>query len=171
MKEDSDVIWPLSVRFIHWGIALIVLLDAFWFEEGDAPHRYLGYLGVGLVLIRAAYGFMGKGHVLFSSMPLRLHDLKFYIKNHFRGSGHFEGHNPLASGVYILMWLLILGLGITGWMLELDAFWGSETLENVHSQMSNVLIALVVIHLLGLFLDAVLYKRRTWMGMIDGKRK
>lgn len=171
MDKNSDVIWPRSVRLIHWSIALIVLLDAFGLEEGDPPHRYLGYLGVGLVLMRVLQGVTGSGWVRFSNMPLRPRDFIFFFKNHFKGKAHFEGHNPLASVVYLLIWSLVIGLAVTGWMFGLDAFWGSETLEEVHSQMSDALIALVIIHLCGVVLDAMIYRRKTWMGMFNGKKK
>lgn len=171
MRKNEEVIWPLSIRLIHWSIAFVVLLDAFWLEEGDAPHRYLGYLAAGLVFIRAGMGVLGKGAVLFSSMPIRPSELKFFLLKHFKGEAHYDGHNPLASVVYLLIWALILALGVTGWMLGLDAFWGSEELGETHAQLSNALIGCVVIHMIGLSLDAFIYKRKTWLGMIDGKKK
>jgi cytochrome b len=169
--KGDEVIWPLSVRIIHWFVALIVLLDAFWLEEGDALHRYAGYAAVILVIIRFVMGKFGQGYVLFSAMPLGFSHTINFLKNHFSGDAHYEGHNPLASVVYIIMWFLIIGLGVTGFLMGLDAFWGDENLETIHNLLSDVLIGLVVIHLLGIAIDAIIYKRKTWMGMIDGKNK
>lgn len=171
MNDKNEVIWPLSVRFIHWIVALVVLLDAFWLEEGDAPHEYLGYLAAVLVIVRFGIGILGHGAVKFSAMPIKANDFKIFLRNHFKGQAHFEAHNPLASVVYLLMWLLIIGLAVTGWMMGLDAFWGDQTLEEIHSQFSNALVGLAIVHLIGLMIDSFIYKRRTWMGMIDGKKK
>jgi len=163
------VIWPWYIRLIHWGLALIILLDAFIIEEGDPPHRYLGYIGVGLVLIRFFFGVFGKGQVRFQEMSIHPRKILFFLKTHFNRTHHFKGHNPLASLAYYLMWLDMIALAVTGWMLGTDEYFGDEKIELIHGQLSDFLIALVVIHLIGMTTDALLYKRKTWMGMISGK--
>ncbi len=168
MSETGTYVWPVSVRIIHWALALTIILDAFFFE--DDLHNYLGYLGATLVLLRLILGLTGKEHVRLSSLPLRLTELKAYFKNHFIGQAHDEGHNPAASVVYLLMWLVVILLAVTGWMMGLDAYWGDETLHMIHSWLSNGLLVLVLFHLIGIILDAIIYKRQTWMAMISGKK-
>ena len=43
---------PKLFKVTHWGIATVVVLNAFILESGDPPHRYLGYTALGLVLVR-----------------------------------------------------------------------------------------------------------------------
>lgn len=160
--------WPLSVRLIHWALALIILLDMFWLE--DDLHNYAGYIGVFFVFLRIVIGMRGKGVHRLSSLPLKLSDFRFYFRHHFQGKAHYEGHNPAASLVYILMWLMVIFLGISGWMMGLDAYWGDENLHNIHNYLSNSLLILIVLHLIGVALDAIIYKRKTWMAMISGKK-
>jgi cytochrome b len=38
-----------------------------------------------------------------------------------------------------LLWSLVLALGVTGWMTRLDAFWGDETLHDVHAWLAHAL--------------------------------
>lgn len=163
------MLWPWYIRLIHWGLALIILLDAFVLEEGDPPHRYIGYVAVGFVLIRFVLGIVGKGKFNFKEMSIHPKKILFFLKTHFTKEHHFQGHNPLASLVYYLMWLDVIALAVTGWLLGTDEYFGDEGMEILHGQLSNGLIALVVIHLLGMTLDGILYKRKTWMGMISGR--
>jgi cytochrome b len=55
--------------------------------------------------------------------------------------------------------------------MGLDRFWGNQTLEDIHEIISNVLLALVCVHLSGVFLDSFTSKRKTWMVMITGKKE
>lgn len=160
--------WPLSVRLIHWALAAVIVLDMFWLE--DDLHNYAGYFGVLLIVLRLIIGIRGKGIERLSSLPLKFSDFKFYLRYHLAGKAHYEGHNPAASLVYLLMWLLVVLLAISGWMMGLDAFWGDERLHNIHELLSNSLLVLIILHLFGILLDAFIYKRKTWMAMISGRK-
>lgn len=129
-------------RLLHWGIALIVVLNAFVLEAGKLPHRYLGYLCVALVLLRLVV---------------------------FRQRG-VEHYNPKARVVYLGIWGAILGLGVTGFLMGLDRFWGNSTLQETHELIGNGLLVLSAVHLMGMFLDSVTHRRKTWMLMISGKK-
>jgi cytochrome b len=168
MSSTSKTIWPMSIRLIHWSIAVIILLNVFIIEEGDPPHRYIGYVGVALICMRFYFGMKIFNTKKFSQFNFSLNNLQIFFAKHFRKVNpiDYEGHNPLASLVYFLMWLSIILLAVTGWMMGLDRFWGDETLEQVHSYLSLFLEALIVIHLIGMALDAVIFKRKTWMRMI-----
>ncbi len=69
------------------------------------------------------------------------------------------------------IWTCVLGLALTGWMLEWDAFFGSETLEELHELISHSLMVLVAAHLAGLAHESLSHRTRAWMGMVDGKKK
>lgn len=169
--KDQSIVWPWPIRLIHWTIAIAVILNMYIIGAGDPPHRYLGYVAAGLVLVRFFFGFYGKGHVKFSSMPLSLKSIKENITGHFKKTPvDYVGHNPLASIVYLLMWFFLIALGITGWMFSLDAFFGDDNLEAVHVAFSNALQVLVVIHFAGILIDAIHFKRKTWMAMIVGRK-
>ena len=78
--------------------------------------------------------------------------------------------NKLAAIVYALIWLDIMGLAITGYLMGTDQFWGDETLHNIHAQMSNTLMGLTGLHLAGIINHSIRHKTKTWMAMINGKR-
>ena len=168
MNKPSETVWPLHIKVIHWLIALIVVSNIYIFDDGDLPHEILGYISAGLVLIRFYFGFMARDHVGFSRFNLSLNELKIFFKQYFKKHNPVDyiGHNPAASLVYFTMWFLLIALGVSGWMMGLDYFWGNETLENIHHYFSNGLEVLVIIHLIGITIDAIVFKRKTWMSMI-----
>lgn len=171
MTESSKIVWSIPTRIIHWTLAMIVLLNIFALEEGDPLHRYLGYFAIILILLRIIIGFKGLEYERFANFPIYPKDLLFFFRTHFLKKHLFPGHNPAASIVYIAIWTSVLALGVTGWMLGLDAYFGDEALENIHQNISNLLLGLVIVHLLGIFVDSFLYRRKTWLGMITGKKE
>lgn len=132
------------IRFIHWGIAFVVFFNLFVQDDGETLHRYFGYSAVLLVVIRFVYGLTTKNH------------------------RHFP--NKMAQATYIAMWGCIIALGVTGFMMGTDKFWGDELIEEIHENLSKGIQVLVVMHLLGIAIDSFKFKRRTWMNMINGKK-
>jgi cytochrome b len=170
MKKSNEIIWSLPTRIIHWALASVVLLNAFVVEEGDPPHRYLGYAAVVFILVRFVIGFIGKEHERFLNFPISVQNIILFLKTHLKKTHRFPGHNPFASLIYIMIWICILSLGVSGWMMGLDQYFGEEWLEEIHEAISNRLLTLVLIHLVGMFSDSILYKINTWKGMFTGRR-
>ena len=169
--SSTSVVWTKTTRLIHWAIAVIVLLNLFIIEEGDPPHRYLGYAALALVALRFIYGFTTSSESAFKKLPLSLSDLKKFLVAKYKFEKiDYPGHNPAASWVYLLIWFCLICLGITGFMMGLDQFWGDETLEEIHELFSNFIQLLIVIHFLGIALDSLQFKRKTWLAMITGKK-
>lgn len=169
MNSSQKIVWPYYIRLIHWIIALTVILNIFFLEEGDPPHRILGYIAVGLVIARFFLGVTDKKNQRFPALTLRWSAIKKQITSHFNGKPvDYEGHTPLASLVYVLIWGCLIALAISGWMMGLDAFWGDETLEDIHGAISNGLEILVIIHFIGIAVDSYTFKRKTWLSMIKG---
>lgn len=170
MKAPT-IIWDLPTRVLHWSLATIVVLNLFLLDGGDPPHEWLGYGAVGFVALRGIWGFLGGTQSRFRAFPVRPRQVLQFLVGQLRGrTPDYPGHNPLASVAYLAIWLLILSLGLTGWMMELDAYWGEEWLEDLHDGLATAIQVLVVFHLVGMSLDAWKFKRRTWFGMIVGHR-
>lgn len=166
------VVWNKFIRITHWLVAGIILLNLYFLEEGDPAHRYFGYAVLAFVIFRIVYGFVGaEAEHSFSHFPLKIKNLFTFIKSKLNGTDvDYPGHNPAASWVYIVIWLCVIGLGITGWMMGLDRFFGEEWLEDVHGIISNILQLCILAHLLGIAFDAKRFKRKTWLGMITGRK-
>lgn len=170
MRPAEPIAWNLVTRLSHWLIAIPIMLD-FFIEGGDISHKVLGYIALVVTCFRFVWGFITKDEASFSSFPLHVKKTYEYAINTFtKNKIYYPGHNPLASWVYICMWILVVFLGITGFMMGLDRFWGEDWLEELHEIFSNCLLVLVVFHILGLILDSWKFKRKTWLGMFTGKK-
>lgn len=168
------VIWLLSIRLIHWALAFGVLANQFFLEAGDPPHIYVGYVALVLVILRFYLGLQKRNLAYsFRNFPLAKKDVKTFVFVQMGKSKEppYRGHNPLASYIYLFIWALVGLLALSGWLMTLDTFWGNETLEEIHEVFANLLIALVVVHLLGIALDSFKHKRKTWLGMVNGRSK
>jgi cytochrome b len=70
-----------------------------------------------------------------------------------------------------LVWTLVLLLGLTGWMSRLDAFWGDETVHDLHLWLSNALLAAVVLHLAGVIAMSIVWRENLPAGMLSGRKR
>jgi cytochrome b len=169
---EKNIVWNKFIRLTHWLVAVIIILNMFVYADGDDIHIWLGYIAAGIVILRLTYGFVSRdqAHSL-SKFPLSPSSLIQFVKdkiNHH--DAKYAGHNPAASWVYILIWLCLFGLTITGWMLGLDRFFGDEDVEQAHVIINTALQVTIVFHLLGMLLDGIQFKRHTWLGMFTGKK-
>lgn len=137
------VVFSRLIRFVHWGIALAIILNLFIFDEGELVHRLLGYSAVLLVAVRLVHEFVRKTHRQFP--------------------------NKIAFITYLLIWGCIISLGISGFLLGTDRFWGDELVEKIHELLANFIKGLAILHLLGIFIDSIKNNRRTWLNMVNGK--
>lgn len=167
-EQSPAIIWPLSVRLIHWLVAGCVLVNCF--NESGYWHRLIGYIGISLVLVRIYYGLW------FT----RYDTAKFYFPDFPAISGHIRellsgrvsvhsGHNPLGQYAVYAIWLLIALLALTGWLSRTDAYWGEDWPVTAHMILSYLLQAMVVLHLLAVFVMSRLQRRNLVRAMLRGR--
>lgn len=158
------------LRLIHaWnGLAIVFLIATVWlselFEEGVGEktlwqlHAYLGYALVVGLAARLAWGLVGPRHARFSDM---WHPAQWWLAARhmsLKTPARF-GHDALASGVYLAIYILLLAMAATGLALaaiELsmgpltlwlgDAAWLKEVFEEPHEAIYYVLMAFVAAH-------------------------
>lgn len=145
--ERGVKVWDPLVRIFHWSLALCVLANYFVLEPGEFYHRYTGYLAVSLVMVRLVWGFIGSRHARFADFwptPSR-------IRSHLddlragRPDAH-QGHNPLGGLMMLTLLALVLGMGLTGWMLGTDRFYDADWLKEVHESIANFMMLCVALH-------------------------
>jgi len=167
-------IWPLRIRLIHWAVALACILNFKFLEDGETPHRFVGYGAAALVLIRVLLGLIhSQPEIRIQGMVGSLQQIPTELAKlaSKQRPSLSRGHSPLAAPVMLLIWVLVLALGVSGWMMGLDTFFGSETLEEIHELFSHALQVLILAHLAGIAHEAWSHRTPAWMGMIHGKKK
>ncbi len=169
-----EQVYDPVLRLIHaWnGLAILFLMTTVWlselFEKGVGEktlwqfHIYLGY---GLILglaARLAWGVVGPAHARFSDMWHPAAWWQAVVSRNLQAVPRL-GHNALASGVYLLVYLLLIAMAVTGLGLAAvehsmgpfniwfgDMAWLKEAFEEPHEIIYNFLIGFVLVHLAAL---------------------
>lgn len=143
--EDIKV-WDPLVRIFHWTLALACVLNLWLVEDGSDLHEWLGYYAAGAVVVRIVWGFIGTRYARFSSFFPTPSRLKEHLGAMLQNKAHSIGHNPLGGLMILGLMALVLLLGLTGWMMSLDLFWGEDWVEELHEGLAEILMVLVLIH-------------------------
>jgi cytochrome b len=156
---------------VHWSVALLVACDLLN-EAGANPwHRYIGYAAGALVVLRLVWGLFGPRHASLAAMAASARELPAYLKTQFSRHGrYYVGHNPAGAWMALTLWLLVLIIVITGWMLQLDTFWGDERLQTLHTAVAYVLAACVVAHVAGALVTSAFHRTNLIKAMITGDK-
>lgn len=167
--RNKILVWDLPTRLFHWLLA-VSFIGAFLTAESEYwrdIHVALGYTVVGLIGFRLLWGVIGTRYARFSSFAFGPAKVLAYLKSLLSPSPqHYVGHNP--AGSWVIYGLLVLGLvaGATGYATYNDI--GGEWFEEVHEGASNLMLALVGIHVAGVLVSSLLHRENLVRSMIDG---
>jgi cytochrome b len=170
--RDTVRVWDPLVRVFHWTVVLGVALNYFVLSPGKAPHRYVGY-GVAVALaVRVGWGFFGSAHARFSDFvtPPRIVVSHLASAMTLRGR-RYIGHNPAGGAMILALMTLVALTCLTGWMQGLDAFWGVEWVQQMHTLCSNLVVAAVVVHAFAAMAESVLHRENLILAMITGRKR
>ena len=136
------------IRCFHWLLSLGIVVNYEFLESGGELHEWLGWVLGALVVLRVVAGFFSRGDASFARLNLApglvLQDLRSLAG---RYTDH-ENHSAAGSWMIVVILALVLLLAVTGWMQDLDAFWGEEWLQNIHEWLAHALVALAALHVL-----------------------
>lgn len=170
--NGSIKVWDLFVRAFHWSLALCVILNFFVFEEGETFHQYSGYLACGLVFLRAIWGFVGSTYARFSNFWPTRQKLQEEIDTLIQGEIKTHiGHSPLGALVMLTMVACVAGLGLTGYLLETDYFFGSDWMEEIHELIANLLMSLAGLHVAAAIVLSKIENINLISAMVTGVKK
>lgn len=164
-------VWDPLVRILHWVLVICVFSNLFLNESGHPVHRAMGMLASACVLVRIVWGFVGTSHARFSDWfpwPSRLLPyIKALLQNR---PPRFIGHNPLGAVMMLLLLTLVLGLGISGFLMTTDAFYEDETLLSIHQTLARIMIAAIVLHVIGALVESWRHRENLIASMIHGNK-
>ena len=178
---QKSYIWSLPTRVFHALFVIFILLTFLSAQEDQwlNIHAVIGYAVLILVLFRICWGFFGPKYSLFKDFPLGKTNVKDFLNHIFEEKLKYVGHNPLASYVMISMFVVAILTIITGVLafgiqegkgifsfLNSSFFKKMELFEELHEVLSNLLIALIIAHLCGIFADRFLHKKQKTLNSI-----
>jgi len=170
--SNKILVWDIPTRLFHWLLA-VSFIGAYLTAESEywrALHVALGYTVLGLIGFRLIWGFVGTRYARFSAFSFGPSKVLAYLKSLVRKSPeHYVGHNP--AGSWVIYGLLLLGLlaGATGYATYAEI--GGKWLEDLHEVVSNLMLALVLVHIAGVLVSSYLHQENLVRGMITGYKQ
>jgi cytochrome b len=163
-------IWDWWVRVTHWTIAGIVIWNLF--GPTDPLHRQLGYVAAALVGLRIVWGFVGTRYARFSAWwPTRSY-LRAYLRSLASGRPLVHlSHNPLGGVMALVLWALVIALAFTGWLMRLDAFWGEDWPQAIHTWLAIALEVCVCVHITAAIVMSVWTRENLIAAMWSGYKR
>jgi cytochrome b len=146
-----------------------VFANFFLLEAGEVPHRYTGYLACSLVLIRIIWGFVGTRYARFSDFFPTPTKIRRHISEVRAGHpDQYLGHNPLGALMMLALLMLVLSLGVTGWMMGTDQFYEVEWVKQLHEGIANFMMLCVGLHVAAAVAMSRLTKVNLVRAMVTG---
>ncbi len=191
-------VWDPLLRLFHWSLVTAFAV-AFLTGENDGLHVYAGYTVLGLVIFRFAWGFCGGRHARFADFVFRPSIVVRYLSDLIAGRAkRYLGHNPAGGYMVVLMLLTLLVTCVSGIKAygeegreatkyaNLSIVAGAQTIveedggdaaqneemwEEVHEVSAYFMLALVAIHLLGVFASGRMHKENLIKAMLTGNKR
>src|SRR5258707_8998669 len=143
-------VWDPLVRAFHWALAASFAVAWLSSENWDSLHNAAGYAAGALVALRVVWGFLGRRYARFAQFVRSPDTVITYLRAIKDGSERrYIGHNPAGGAMIVVLLVAMAATVVSGWLLTTDTFWGSTSLQHVHSLLAHGVLALVVVHLAG----------------------
>jgi cytochrome b len=168
------LVWDLPTRLFH-GFLTVGFIASFaiaqftghhssWFPV----HMLLGIVLGAMVVLRLIWGFTGSRHARFDAFLFTPATVWKYVKSALTATEpRYVGHNP-GSSYAILAMLVLLGVVVATGLLMSS---GSEAAEELHSVAAYALLAVVVVHVLGVGWHTIRHRENISLSMITGRKE
>lgn len=163
------LVWDWPTRIGHWSMAIAFLVAYLTgeSEEWRLVHVWAGGTLAGVILFRLVWGLVGSRHARFASFVRSPARALGYLRSLLsRQPEHYTGHNPAGGWAIVLLLALGLAAAATGWPLYQDL--GGKWLEEVHESVVNLMLAVVAVHLAGVFVGSLAHRENLPRAMVTG---
>ena len=148
-------VWDPFVRVFHWSLVLAFTANALIIDDDSKLHQWVGYAVVALIVLRIIWGFVGKGYARFASFPPSIGGSKEQLTDIALGRDKVHiGHTPLGAMMIYNLMLALLVVGLSGYLMTTDMFWGIEWPEDLHEFAVGWTEVSVVLHILAVIYES-----------------
>lgn len=162
-------VWDAFVRLFHWSLVAAFGANALLIDDETKLHRWVGYVVVSLVLARVAWGFTGTQYARFSSFPASLRASLGQVKDILGGRKRLHiGHTPLGALMIYNLLVTLLVIGLSGYLMTTDMFWGVEWPEEVHKAAVTWAEISVVLHVAAVVFESLRTQVNLPRAMVTG---
>jgi len=187
-ETRSIKVWDLPTRLFHWTLVAMVLigyLTGWVFAENTmGVHLWAGYITVFLLVFRLTWGLFGPEYSRLESFTFTPGHIIEHMKEliTLRPVKHYIGHNPTGSMMvfgllFVLATITMSGLMVLGGEENQGPLAGAATYAvgtlaaTVHTAFVIVLLAMIVAHVGGVFMEIKLTGEHLIKSMITGLKK
>jgi cytochrome b len=171
MRASTVKVWDIAVRAFHWSLVPAMAYE-FLFEPGTFAHNTAGYIILGLVGFRLAWGFIGTRHARFMDFVRPPATTMRYVAQIVRGHpARYIGHNPAGAAMVLALLVMVTLTAATGWAMTTDALWGEEWIEELHEGVANATLVLIGLHVLGVIVASWQHRENLVKAMVTGRKK
>ena len=71
----------------------------------------------------------------------------------------------------LVLMVLLTAVSITGWMMDLDAFWGVEWVEELHEWVAEAILWLALIHAAAALYESYRHGENLVWSMVTGRKR
>lgn len=170
-RTPSTLVWDVPVRVFHW--LLVLCFAGAWItaesEHWRLVHVTLGYTMAGLVAFRVVWGLIGTRYARFASFVRGPGAVLGYLKSLIgRHPEHHTGHNPAGALAIVGLLVLIAITAASGFATYNEL--GGEWLEDLHEGAANAMMALVIVHVVGVVVSSFVHKENLVRAMFTGRK-
>jgi cytochrome b len=170
--RHAIMVWDMPVRVFHW--LLVICFAGAWLssesERWAMIHYAFGYTACLLILIRLVWGLIGTRYARFSQFLKGPKAVIGHFMAMLRGHPHHDvGHNPAGGLVMFALMLLILLIGLTGY-LSVKEFLGNFVSE-AHEAIASLALGLVIIHIIAAIGMSLIERQNLVRSMVNGKKQ
>ncbi len=184
MAARKVMVWDLPVRIFHWLLVMSFVMA--WLSHESSRyldvHVFAGYSFFGLLLFRLLWGVFGTHYARFAEFAYGPKEVFVYLKSLLgKGLQSYVGHNPAGAWAIFLLIGFGLVLSVSGLMVlggeeqqgplagvvsfDQGALW-----MEVHESVALLLLALVCVHVLGVFSESIMHKQNLVGAMFRGTK-
>ncbi len=166
--------FDLPVRLFHWiftilFVTAIVIANTVDDDSATFSYHMMAGMTLGFVLfLRIIWGFIGSTYARFNTFMVKPSQLIGYFKEMFNSSTkRYLNHNPASSVATLIMFLCVVGLGVTGYLMTT----GSEGIKDIHEFFAQLFVITAIAHIIGVLYHQFRHRDGMITSMIDGKKE
>lgn len=129
--------WDPIIRITHWTIAIAVLANAVFTEEGSGPHIWVGYGLAAILGLRLLWGLVGPAEARFTAFWPSPRKAIAHIREIREGKvTQHRSHNPLGALMVFAIWGCLLTIITTGIAMAGPPPWDGREQESEHRSLA-----------------------------------
>jgi len=171
-SKTKILVWDAPVRVFHW-LLVLSFAGAYLTSESERwrlVHVSLGYTMGGLVAFRILWGLVGTRYARFSNFVRGPVAVIRYVQALLSGKPeHHIGHNPAGAVAIVFLLLCSFAIVVSGWAVYNDV--GGNLLEELHEVASNLMLAIVAVHVAGVVVASRMHNENLVRAMLTGTKE